>query len=151
MMPHRVVAWIGNRGIVLGLLGVIWVLTGVGLMAGVERRTGLLDEALPVEARAAAWITTGLLAVLAAGYRRLDDVAWPLLIVPVAARLFAYVWSLVGSAGVWAFGWAVPGVYDGAWRGAAVYAAVVLLVNRCAAGLDRLPARRETRGWEPRQ
>lgn len=125
MSPRRIATHVGNRGIVLGMLGVVWVLTAVGLATAPVTRAPLPDEQLPVWLRVALWAVPGLLALVAVGWKRLDAIAWGLLILPVAIRLVSYV-----------FGW-VTGSYSAGWRGACVYLAVVILVNRCAAGLDR--------------
>lgn len=139
MSPHRrAFAYVGNRGIVLGLLGVIWVLSGVG--AAIDppvKHPGLWHELLPAPLWFALWFIPGFVAVLAVLVKPLDEWAWGLLILPVAIRFLSYMTG-------WVFGTYPPG-----WRGAAVLAATGLLVNRCAAGLDR-PAPwdgRERRAW----
>lgn len=135
-MARRVGAHVGNRGIVLGMLGVVWALTAVGIATAPVTRAPLPDEQLPVWARVALWIGPGLLALLAVAWRRLDALAWGLLIMPAAIRLVSY-----------GFGW-LSGAYPAGWRGACVYLAVVVLVNRCAAGLDRpAPWGGEERRW----
>lgn len=152
-MIRRVAAGIGNRGVVLATLGVIWVLSGIGL-ADEPQRIGLVDEHLPAMARAALWLVPGGYAVLASVWRRLDEWAWALLIAPLAigflARLFA--WGTQALAQLGWFGIDATGPH-GVWRGALIFAALGLLVNRCGAGLDR-PALlwdgRERR-WTPQQ
>lgn len=138
MSPHRrVFAFVGNRGIVLGTLGMIWMLSAIGLVVEPRQQAGLIHEQIPLPAGFAMWFIPGFLAVLAMGVKQLDEWAWMLLITPVVVRFLSY-----------AVAW-VSGTYPPGWRGGMVYAATVLLVNRCAAGLDR-PAPwdgRERRAW----
>jgi hypothetical protein len=137
----RLFAYIGNRGIVLSMLGVIWTVTAIGLYVDPYKRPGLPDDILPIPVRIALWAVAGVVAVVATWWRRLDEYAWGLLIVAPSMRLLSYGYG-------WIFGTFPPG-----WRSVLVYAATVLLVNRCAAGLDR-PApwdRRERRKWTPQQ
>jgi hypothetical protein len=138
MSPHRrAFAYVGNRGIVLGLLGIIWVLSGVGAAVDPQHHPGLLHELIPAPVWFALWFVPGFVAILAVLVKPLDEWAWGLLILPVAIRFLSF------TAG-WAFGTYPPG-----WRGAITLAASALLVNRCAAGLDR-PAPwdgRERREW----
>lgn len=137
-MIMRAARRVGNRGTVLGLLGVIWLVSGIGL-ADQPQRVGLVDEHLPDSVRAALWIVPGAYAMLAAWWRRLDEWAWALLIAPLAVGLVARVIAWATSTGP-------PAV----WRGALIFLALGLLVNRCAAGLDRPAAwdGRERR-WTP--
>lgn len=125
MSPRRVFRRVGNRGIVLSLLGFLWVLTAIGLGAKPMDRPGLPDDALPVWFRVAMWGGAGLLALVATWWKRWDDIAWGLLILPLGMRLLSYLYG-------WAFQTYPPG-----WRAVCIYAAMALLVNRCAAGLDR--------------
>lgn len=138
MSPHRrMFQYVGNRGIVLGTLGMIWVLTALGTALEPTKIEGVLDNRIPVPVRFCMWFIPGFVAVLAMGVKKLDEWAWMLLVVPIVVRFFSF-----------AVGWAL-GTYPPGWRGAMVYAATVLLVNRCAAGLDR-PAPwdgRERRAW----
>lgn len=138
MSPHRrVFAYVGNRGIVLGTLGLIWMLSAIGLVLEPREVEGLIHEKIPLQGSFALWFIPGFIAVLAMGVKKLDEWAWMLLILPVVVRFFSYI-----------VGW-ISGSYPPGWRGAMVYAATVLLVNRCAAGLDR-PAPwdgRERRAW----
>lgn len=137
MTRTRIFAYVGNRGIVLGLLGMIWVLTATGVALDPQKHHGLLHERLPVWLQFVLWFVPGFVAVLAIGVRRLDEWAWSLLITPIVVKGLSFF-----------AGW-VLGTYSPGWRGAMVYAAVALLVNRCAAGLDR-PAPwdgRERRVW----
>lgn len=116
---------IGNRGIVLSLLGLLWILTAVGLLLDKTTRLGLPDEQLPLWLRFSLWIIPGLAALVITWWKRLDEYAWTLLIVAPSIRLFSF-----------AYGW-LSGGFPPGWRGMCVYAATVILVNRCGAGLDR--------------
>jgi hypothetical protein len=135
-MKQRVARHVGNRGVVLGLLGVIWILTGIGRLVTPPRRVGLPHEHAPIWAIALMWLAPGIVAVAATAWRKLDRLAWGVLAVPVGVMFFS---SAIG----WLFGGYTPG-----WVGACVYAAVVLLIDRCAAGLDRpAPWGGEERRW----
>lgn len=125
MSPRRIYRRIGNRGIVLSMLGFLWVLTAIGLATAPIDRPGLPDEYLPTWLRVAIWGIAGIAALVATWWRRWDELAWGFLILPLSMRLISYLYG-------WIFGTFTPG-----WRGACVYAAMALLVNRCAAGLDR--------------
>jgi hypothetical protein len=130
-------AYVGNRGIVLAMLGVIWCLSAVGLVIDPRQPAGLIHERIPIPVTFTLWFIPGFVAVLAAAVKQLDEWAWMLLITPIVVRFFSYL-----------AGW-VLGSYPLGWRGAVVYAALGILVNRCAAGLDR-PAPwdgRERRAW----
>lgn len=130
---RRAAVHIGNRGTVLGLLGLIWTLTGVGLISEPGRKYGVLDEHLPEEIRAALWLLPGLLALVAVALRKLDPWAWGLLILPVAIRGGSFLLGWIGSYGPAE----LLGDYALGWRSVLLYASIGLMVNRCAAGLDR--------------
>lgn len=140
MSPRRMFHRIGNRGIVLSLLGFIWILTAIGLTVEPMRRPGLPDELLPLWLRVGLWAFAGFAALVATWWRRWDELAWGLLILPLSIRLLSYAYG-------WIFGTFPPG-----WRSVCVYAAMALLVNRCAAGLDRAgPWDGAERRWTQRQ
>lgn len=137
MTRRQLFQYVGNRGIVLGLLGIIWVLSAIGVAIEPVRQPGVLFTSIPVPVQFALWFVPGFIAVLAVAIKRLDEWAWAVLILPLAIRFFSYI-----------AGW-ILGTYSLGWRGAAVYAATGLLLNRCAAGLDR-PSPwdgRERRRW----
>lgn len=137
MTRRKIFGYVGNRGIVLGTLGIIWMLSAIGIALEPVRPEGLLDSHIPIPVRFCLWFIPGFVAVLAMGLRKMDEWAWMFLILPVVIRFFVFI-----------VGW-VTGSYPPGWRGALVYAASVLLVNRCAAGLDR-PAPwdgRDRRAW----
>jgi len=136
-MPRRIVRRAGNRGLVLGALGLIYALRGYGTIQDPPPEHGLPDEHLPVTIRAALLVVPGFVAIAAAFWKRLDPMGWGLLAVPVLIRAVSYGWGIV------------TGSYPAGWGGALLYATVLLLINRCAAGLDR-PAPwdgRERRQW----
>lgn len=137
MIRRALFIHVGNRGIVLGMLGLIWMLTAVGAAVDPSHNPGLLYDKIPVWVNFTLWFVPGFIAVLSMGVRKLDEWAWMLLITPIVVRFFSLL-----------VGW-ILGTYPPGWRGAMVYAATALLVNRCAAGLDR-PAPwngRERREW----
>lgn len=136
-MIKRAFGYVGNRGIVLGMLGLIWSLTAVGVAVDPVRDPGLLHTQLPNPVSYALWAIPGFVAVLSVAVRRLDAWAWALLIAPVAVRFLSYLTGFAFNT------------YPDGWRGAAVYMGTAVLINRCAAGLDR-PAPwdgRERRLW----
>lgn len=136
-MKQRFANHVGNRGSALALLGVLWILTGVGLVVAPLDRAQLIDERLPVWFRAVLWIGPGALAVIASGWRRFDADAWGWLMVPAVVRFVSFfagwICSLIGYER-----WAYP---DG-WRGATTLAIFIAFLSVCARGLDRpaLPA-----------
>lgn len=129
-MPRHL-KYAGNRGAVLMILGVLWILTAVGIATTPIPAVGRLlpYEYLPVWFRVALWAGPGLFAVASGLLRRWDPMAWMLLIVPVAERAigFAFAW------GADLFG----GGYPAAWRGFLVYSATGTLIYFCARGLDQ--------------
>lgn len=150
-MIRRVAAGIGNRGVVLGLLGFMWFVSGIGLFDE-PQKLGLVDEHIPATIRAALWLLPGAFAMLAVVWRRLDGWAWALLILPLAvgflARLFAWGTQMLADLGWFEVTATGP---PGIWRGALIFASLALLVNRCGAGLDRpAPWDGRERRWTPR-
>lgn len=140
MTLRRTFAHVGNRGIVLSLLGILWLLTAIGLLTDPVVKVGLPDDQLPVWLRFSLWFIPGIAAIIICWWRRLDEIAWMLLILAPSIRLFSF-----------GYGWLFDH-YPNGWRGMCVYAATVILVNRCGAGLDR-PAPwdgRERREWPTR-
>jgi len=125
---------VGNRGAVLLILGVLWILTAIGISnqpipdRGVDTKL-LPYEHLPVWFRVALWGVPGLVAVISAVWRVWDPAAWALLIVPVAERALSFAWAL----GVHVF----AGGYPTAWRGVLVYVGLGTLIYFCARGLDQ--------------
>lgn len=133
---------VGNRGAVLAILGVLWILTAIGIASNpLVNRDGsrlLPYEHLPVWFRVTLWAAPGLVAIFASAWRSWDPGAWALLIVPVAERTLAFAWA-----------WGVDlfdGGYPTAWRGFLVYAATGTLIYFCAAGLDQPPPAAASRG-----
>lgn len=114
---------IGNRGVVLALLGLIWIVLGTTVSE--HTHPTLIHEQLPVWAAVLIWSVPGTVALVATVWHGLDPTAWGLLIIGPTVRLASYGWGWITNA------------YPDGWRGLLVWAAVALLVNRCAAGLDR--------------
>lgn len=132
-MKQRLVNHIGNRGIALGLLGILWILMAVGVAVAPMRREELLDEHyLPTWVRAAMWAGPGVVALIAIRWKKYDPDAWGWLIVPAAMRFFSFLvgWVsfLVGYE---------PFAYPDGWRGATTIAVFVVFIRICAAGLGR--------------
>ena len=124
----------GNRGAVLVILGVVWLVMGTVVHPRVSDPTSdvpkpvLLHERLPLWMTLLLWTLPGAIAIVAAFWKRLDPNGWGLLFVGPAVRLASYFW-----------GW-VTDVYPAGWRGFIIWGAVAFLINRCAAGLDRAEA-----------
>lgn len=133
-MKQRIVNHIGNRGIALAMLGVLWILTAVGIAIEPLKRTQILDERLPVWLRVCLWGLPGLLALAACVWRKLDADAWGWLIVPAAIRFASFFAGWVASL----VGWE-SFAYPEGWRGATTIAVFVVFIKTCAAGLDRPP------------
>lgn len=135
----RIVAHTGNRGIALAMLGILWILTAVGIAFEPLRRAALLHELLPVWVRVVLWGGPGVLALLASVWRKLDVDAWGWLIVPAVVTFtsffFGWICSLLVRIAGWR--WLDTWAYPSGWRGATTIAVFVVLIRVCAAGLDR--------------
>lgn len=116
------------------LLGVAWVLIGVGAldwnMTGAASPHGpLLHDMLPLGFRSTLWVTGGVVAAVYAwrppGFD--DAAAWALLYVPPAIRLVSYSVAWIDSA--LPFGGAG---WSQGWAPAAIYMAMVGVVYTCA-------------------
>lgn len=143
MSPRRILFRVGNRGIVLTVLGFMWVITAFSLATTPIVRIGVPDENLPMWLRATFWGVAGVVAIAGAWWKRLDDLAWGLLIFPLSVRLLSFIYGLITSAAI------PPGRL---LISICIYGAMALLVNRCAAGLDRpAPWDGRERRWIPRQ
>lgn len=135
-MPKRLYYRAGNRGVALGTLGVLWLLTAIGTGVAPLKRRELLDEHfIPIWARVALWGLPGLLAVTAAFWKKFDADAWGWLMVPVIVRFISYLVGWIASI----VGWEAYSYPDG-WRGCTSIAIFVVFIRACAAGLDRAPA-----------
>lgn len=129
-MPRHL-KYAGNRGAVLLILGVLWILTAVGIATTPIPSVGRLlpYEYLPVWTRVILWAFPGLFAVAAVVRREWDPAAWMLLIVPVAERAIGFAFATVTDM--------FSGGYPSAWRGFLVYCATGTLIYFCARGLDQ--------------
>lgn len=136
-MPHRVIARrVGLRGELMLILGVIWILVGIGVVTVDPPHTpSVWHELLPMPLRVGGWVVTGLLAIAGA----LTAPLWPqwsdraigLLTIMPLQRVVSYLWSWVMHL------WPDPpaGDPDG-WYRALYYVLGVLLVWVAA----RIPA-----------
>lgn len=131
-MPKRLLKHAGNRGVALAMLGILWILTAVGICLAPLKRSPLMDEQLPVWIRAALWGLPGGLAVAASVYRKLDADAWGWLMVPVLVRFTSYFAGWVCHLAGWH-----QFAYPDGWRGATTIAIFLVFIRACAAGLDR--------------
>jgi len=131
-MPKRLLRHAGNRGVALAMLGVLWVLTAIGIGLAPLKRSQLLDEQFPLWVRVAMWGLPGILAIGASMYRKLDADAWGWLFVPVLVRFISYAFGWVCSL----IGWERFAYPDG-WRGSTSIAIFIVFITACARGLDR--------------
>jgi predicted membrane channel-forming protein YqfA (hemolysin III family) len=122
----------GYRGAALLLIGILWCLTGAGVIVAPLKRAELIDESLPIQLRIFLWMGPGLLALVAAVWRKYDPLAWGWLIVPAVVRFVSFTFGWFCSLVGWER-WSYP---EG-WRGATSTAVFVALLIVCAKGLDR--------------
>lgn len=133
--PHRRAA--------LGLLGLLWLLTALGiLLATAEPNRLIPHERLPVGVRVAVWAVPGVVAWVAVLWRQLDTAAWVALCFPPLERFASFTWAWIDSLTDWWLWDHSPGIGT-AWRSALVYLTIIVYTIICAAGLDRLPFRRQ--------
>lgn len=135
---------VGNRGLVLASLGLIWMLTAIGLLSEPRPKIGVPEELIPQDLRAVVlYLGPGLFAIAASVWKKLDPTAWGLLMLAPCARLTSFLVE-------WAFGvWIDGHRYPLAWLGLSSMMTVCFLLNRCAAGLDRLPPQPTLSSGEP--
>lgn len=144
MSPRRILRRVnGNRGIVLTVLGFLWIITAISLATAPVVRIGVPDEHLPLWVRVTVWAVSGTFAMIAAWWKRWDEQAWGILIFPLGLRLISFIIGII------------TGTFQPPGRAVisiCVFGAMALLVNRCAAGLDRpAPWDGRERRWTPRQ
>jgi hypothetical protein len=141
-VKRRLIRHVGNRGIVLATLGLIWIVMGTVVHPDSPEPV-LLHERFHLWVTLLMWSLPGAIAVAAAVRRQLDPTAWGVLFVGPGIRLASYTWGLI------------TGVYWPGWKGLVVWLAVCVLINRCASGLDRAAPwdGKERRRWtqEPGQ
>lgn len=116
----RILTWrVGLRGWGLALLGVVWVLIGVGVAVGASNppdNQALWHVIIPRWMRAAMWIVTGLVALVGARWRRCSDIALGVLTIMPTVRLTSYIAAWVT--------YLIPGVPEGSkwgWYSGAFY------------------------------
>lgn len=131
-----------NRRQVLFTLGLLWALTALGIVMATTKPNLLIPhERLPEQIRFGVWFVPAVVAWLGVWVRRIDGIAWTVLVLPPLERFASYTWAWVDSLTDWWLWDHSPGIGT-AWRSAVVYAAIIYLIVKCAAGLDRLPIRR---------
>lgn len=143
-MPRRLLTWasshIGNRGVVACLLGLIWVC--IALNTALSDPIRLEPDRYIQPFVVAAWAGPGIYAIVFAlrnRFGRNDHNVWALLMLAPAERLVTQVVALVIDALH-----ATVGLGDNYATGRAtlslcIWLAVVAMIDRCAAGLDRVP------------
>lgn len=143
MSPHHFPVR-GPRAQVLLILGLIWIMQGVGLLTPSGEALGWVH--IPLLSghehwRAAGWIATGAVGVLFALRPRAianDGIAFAALYVMPAYRLLAYTLAWLDSL--------LPlggHGYSRGWLSALVYLALVRLIVICAGWSDPMPHPRE--------
>lgn len=153
MMPRRLIRWasryVGNRGVVLFTLGFMWTIYGLGLLVdGSSTELDLPEDWFPWQMRALWWLLPGICAMVCAVFRKGSDdaTAWGLLMLPIFIRWGSIVVAWVMDIANWGR-WQD---YQRPWGGFAIFLAFLVLIDRNAAGLDRLPpprpAKRRKRG-----
>ena len=135
MAPRRIYVRMGDRGFGLALIGVLWMIRGVGLWVSPPAEFGYPDDGWPVWARAAMWLASGAFAIGCASTRmarkftvdhsRVDPNGWAALQVPVA---------LTGALSLWAW---VIGAVPSAWLRVLSFATTGTFIYICAKGLNR--------------
>lgn len=152
-VPRRLIRWasryVGNRGVVLFTLGFMWSIYGLGLLLDHGgRQLDLPEEWFPYWLRGLWWLLPGVYAMLCAVIRKgqEDATAWGLLMLPIFIRwgsvVVAWIMDLTNS-GKWQD-------FQRPWASFAIFLAFLVMIDRNAAGLDRLPppkpAKRKKRG-----
>ena len=130
-MPRRIITAaqhrLGRRGTILALLGAMWIATGITTLLAPPAPAYLLLT-VATEARAAAWIVTGAVAMAHAVRPSGHDAAgWVALYVMAAYRAIAYGWGLVTFLLL-----PDPGGSLRALFGALTWAAILVILIVCA-------------------
>lgn len=157
-MPQRIVRYarthLGRRGTLLALLGISWIVIGIMVPFRVEPDHLVLLNIFE-EARTAAWIVTGAVALWAAR-RREDRLGWSALYIMGAYRAVGYAAGAVGIATTHGgAGTASPDFADSISR-AATWTAILAVIRICSGwrehpeempvtgGMPTVPARENT-------
>lgn len=88
---------LGRRGSFLLHFALIWLCLGayvLGSQNDIDPADAVLYEGWPIWLRASLWFVTGGLALLAAFWRRVQDVGWLALALLPAERLFGHLFSI---------------------------------------------------------
>jgi hypothetical protein len=127
---------LGHRGLILLVVGFLWVLRGYSIATGAEVNPagaqGLFHLMMPDELRAWLWLGSGLLAIAAATWDtpRWQAVGFGVLIVLPAERCLSYLGGwLVHLLSRW---WPELDGYPDGWATAIGWAAVVVVIGICA-------------------
>lgn len=138
-MIARLSGRFGQRGVWLMVIGVTWILFGVGvLLEPTPKRPWVLYEQVPIEIQAGVWVITGAIAIWqgARGPKVDDSLGHVALYLMPAVRVlsFGLSWLLyLGSAVAMHFGFAdtTIGLAQG-WYAAVVWAVVSLMLALAA-------------------
>lgn len=144
-MPRRLIMWasryVGNRPVVLFTLGLMWTIYGLGILVDRPDRVSLHghlpEDWFPWYIRGAWWLAPGVYALYCSLRKKCADdaTAWGLLILPIWLRLGSFF--VTGIADL--FHWGPWQDYPRPWSGVVIFTAFWIMLDRCAAGLDRLP------------
>lgn len=123
---------LGHRGEMLTVYGSLWVIFGIGLLIEGDPASRIVTPLvfIPAEARALAWILTGVWAIFIAWRpitRYRDASAWVALYLMPAIRAASYLIAWVDSH----IPWGADGHPSG-WLHATLYGAIVWGVWACA-------------------
>lgn len=138
----------GYRGRALTLVGVVWVLVGVGVLLHpiATPEALLLHERIPVAARVVLWMGAGVCALITSWWPPgADRFGFMALVVPAAIRAGSYAWS--------AFLGMVTGNDVGRasqWVDALAWIAIVAFVQLLAAWPEPAPPRADGGGSNSR-
>lgn len=126
---------LGHRGAWLIVLGILWILFGIGqLVAPEPQAPWVLHQAIPAHVRAGAWILTGAIAVLSGARGRgvADAAGHVALWVMPALRCISYGASWVLYLATSTLTDRTIG-YDHGWYAAGIWAFVIVMLHLVAA------------------
>lgn len=122
-------AFLGRRGAVLVIIGLVWIMQGIGIVVAGDPPTptdaALLHLQIPIVIRVLLWAVTGTIAICGALLNRpnWEGMGFMALVAMPLERALSYGWSWLVYVGTWGdIG------YGRSWVGAISWAAVVVLI-----------------------
>ena len=127
-MPRRLLSAHpgGRRGVLVSVLGAVWILMGVGIITGASApdiTADLIHLLIPAPLRVALWIGTGTVAFVLAHSPRWSWIGVAGLAIMPLIRGWSYLWAWVT--------WLIPGAPDGyadGWYSGIFYLLALVLV-----------------------